>query len=76
MLQKNAAATSEGVLVLPSGIEPLQTVVMSNASGNVLYSPLNSSVLSGQDFSNFLQSAHKNTKVTEESTILLQRPAF
>ena len=52
--------------MLPSGAEPLQTVVMTNASGNIRYTP-SDSVLSGQDFSNFLQSAHKNTKVTGEA---------
>ena len=69
ILQKDAAAPSEGVLVLPSGAEPLQTVVMTNASGNIRYTPSHS-VLSGQDFSSFLQSAHKNTKVTGEATVL------
>ena len=40
ILQKDAAAPSEGVLVLPSGAEPLQTVVMTNASGNIRYNPI------------------------------------
>ena len=55
--------------MLPSGAEPLQTVVMTNASGNIRYTP-SDSVLSGQDFSSFLQSAHKNTKVTGEAIVL------
>ena len=65
LLQDNGAAHSEGVLVLPSAEEPLQTTVPSNASGNLVYSP-SSSVLDGADFSSFLQAAHKNTKVTGE----------
>lgn len=63
MVQGVDAAEPRSVLVLPSAIESLQTTVPANASGVLLYSP-SGTVLNGQDFSSFLQAAHKKTKVT------------
>ena len=75
MLQGSAADASDGVLVLPSAIEALQTTVPSNAAGTLIYTPA-SSVLSGQDFSSFLQAAHKNTKVTGELPVAVEHESW